>query len=192
VTPVDAADEFVGNALCLDFVNTLNVRPDATRDRLGTAEELLAWVRAAGHPVDGTSERVASRALPTLRRLRDTVYEVFGAVVDGAELPAGMLSELTATYADAITHARWEQADGRLALVWPRPTDPVEIAWPVAVSALDLLRTGPLERIGRCPGCGWLFLDTSRNGQRRWCSMATCGSRTKAARYYARSTQQDA
>ncbi|MGH8826162.1 MAG: CGNR zinc finger domain-containing protein [Jiangellaceae bacterium] len=50
---------------------------------------------------------------------------------------------------------------------------------------MQLLTTGPLDRIGRCPGCGCLFLDTSRNGRRRWCSMSTCGSRTKSARYYA-------
>ncbi|WP_344746998.1 CGNR zinc finger domain-containing protein [Streptosporangium vulgare] len=39
-----------------------------------------------------------------------------------------------------------------------------------------------------CPSCYWLFLDTSKNGRRRWCSMTTCGSRDKARRYYAART----
>jgi predicted RNA-binding Zn ribbon-like protein len=56
----------------------------------------------------------------------------------------------------------------------------------VAVSAFDLLTRGPLDRVGECPGCGWLFLDTSRNARRTWCSMETCGSRFKARRYYER------
>ena len=43
-----------------------------------------------------------------------------------------------------------------------------------------------LARVGRCPGrhCGWLFYD--RSGRRRWCSMASCGSREKMRRLYAR------
>ncbi|TIU06903.1 MAG: CGNR zinc finger domain-containing protein, partial [Mesorhizobium sp.] len=34
-----------------------------------------------------------------------------------------------------------------------------------------------------CPRCGWLFLDTSRGGKRRWCSMRTCGNREKVSRH---------
>ena len=57
-------------------------------------------------------------------------------------------------------------------------------------SAAALLRDGPLDRLRQCPGpdgwCGWLFLDRSRNGSRRWCSMALCGNpakmRARAAR----------
>jgi predicted RNA-binding Zn ribbon-like protein len=49
-----------------------------------------------------------------------------------------------------------------------------------------LLTQGQLDRLGECPSCGWLFLDTSKNRRRRWCSMATCGSRDKARRYYER------
>jgi predicted RNA-binding Zn ribbon-like protein len=186
LAPVDPAAEFVGNALCLDFVNTVNVRPTPTRDRLATAEDLTAWAETAGHPLSGVGVQSAAAALPGLRRLRDVVHEVMSAVVDGVALHETPLAELTATYADAITQARWDKADDRFVVSWPHLRDASRLAWPVAASAVDLLRTGPLHRLGRCPGCGWLFLDTSRNGQRRWCSMATCGSRTKSARYYAR------
>jgi predicted RNA-binding Zn ribbon-like protein len=55
----------------------------------------------------------------------------------------------------------------------------------IAASAAQLLLNGPLERVGECPSCHWLFLDTSRGGRRRWCSMAVCGARVKAQRYYA-------
>jgi predicted RNA-binding Zn ribbon-like protein len=58
--------------------------------------------------------------------------------------------------------------------------------WPLAVAALDLLRSGPLDRLKACEGCPWLFLDTSRNRSRRWCSMDDCGSRSKTRSYRAR------
>ena len=62
-------------------------------------------------------------------------------------------------------------------------------AWlsrPVAYSALELLTSARLTRVKTCPGmrCGWIFLDESPNGRRRWCSMETCGNRAKARRFY--------
>ena len=57
----------------------------------------------------------------------------------------------------------------------------------VAADAVALLADpARIARLHRCPGrdCGWVFLDTS--GRRRWCSMATCGSREKMRRMYAR------
>jgi predicted RNA-binding Zn ribbon-like protein len=60
--------------------------------------------------------------------------------------------------------------------------------WLVSRSAAELLASDELERVRRCAGhpCGWLFLDASKNRSRRWCSMASCGSRAKMRRLYAR------
>jgi len=62
------------------------------------------------------------------------------------------------------------------------------VLWPIARSAADLLTEGPLGAIRRCEGkgCGWLFLDTSRNRTRRWCDMRICGNRAKARRHHER------
>ena len=60
--------------------------------------------------------------------------------------------------------------------------------WPVARSAAELLTSSELSALRLCASdrCAWLFLDTSRNGSRRWCSMRTCGNRAKARRHHAR------
>lgn len=60
--------------------------------------------------------------------------------------------------------------------------------WLAARNYLELLATAP-DRIRRCAheACVLRFFDTSRNGTRRWCSMAACGNRAKASRHYARS-----
>ena len=70
-------------------------------------------------------------------------------------------------------------------------TEPIDLAqplWPVVRSAADLLTGSSLERVKRCPGegCGWLFLDTSRNGSRRWCDMSSCGNRARVRAFAAR------
>ena len=49
--------------------------------------------------------------------------------------------------------------------------------------AVHAVFTLPAERVRGCGRCGWLFLDSSRGGRRRWCSMSTCGNREKASRH---------
>jgi predicted RNA-binding Zn ribbon-like protein len=57
-----------------------------------------------------------------------------------------------------------------------------------------LLSSGARTQIHECggDGCGWLFLDTSRNGRRRWCTMQGCGNRAKARRFYERTRRNSA
>ncbi|WP_344917798.1 CGNR zinc finger domain-containing protein [Streptosporangium oxazolinicum] len=178
--------ELVGNALCLDFANTVNSRPVVRRDWLATPEEAVTWARAAGRPIERRAGLVA--ALPGARELRETVFRVFRPLADGDEPPRADLDAVTAAYADGLAHARLEPDDGRFRFAWTAPRTVGTLLWEVAASAADLLTRGPLERVQACPSCSWLFLDTSKNGRRRWCSMTTCGSRDKARRYYAAHT----
>ena len=61
--------------------------------------------------------------------------------------------------------------------------------WPIVESAAELLTSERRSRIGQCAddrGCGWLFLDATKNRSRRWCAMGDCGNRAKARRHYLR------
>jgi predicted RNA-binding Zn ribbon-like protein len=187
--------ERVGNALCLDFANTVNSRAAPTHDYLASYSDLLDWSEHAGAlpaavtgPLRSRTGTAAGRVLAEARRLRDTVYAVFSPIAADRRPAPGEVDRLGTAYAAAMANvgiASVGIADGGYAVTWPvgdgrRLDAPL---WPVARSAGELLLSGPLDRIGECPGCGWLFLDVSRNGARRWCSMATCGSRDKMARY---------
>jgi predicted RNA-binding Zn ribbon-like protein len=74
-----------------------------------------------------------------------------------------------------------------LAWQWPAPRNLVEALSPILLDATELLTAGDHARLRFCPSCDWLFEDQTRNGQRRWCDMADCGSRDKSRRYYQRS-----
>lgn len=56
----------------------------------------------------------------------------------------------------------------------------------IADKAIALLNSPQVARVKSCPGCGWFFLDSSKNQSRRWCSMETCGASAKSKAYYRR------
>ena len=56
---------------------------------------------------------------------------------------------------------------------------------PIARSAAHVVTDVEPARLRLCAAadCETWFIDTSKGGRRRWCSMARCGNRTKAARH---------
>jgi predicted RNA-binding Zn ribbon-like protein len=144
---------------------------------------LAPAAHAAG--IDTPRRGAAATVLARARALRAAVYAVFRAVAAGEEPPPDALAVLAAEHAAAAAHARLEPAGARFQLGWEgEPLD--RVLWPLAQAAVDLLRTGPLDRVKVCADCRWLFLDASRNRSRRWCSMNECGGRLKMRRYRAR------
>ena len=100
--------------------------------------------------------------------------------------PTDDLAALNAAIADAMGHARLVPAEGHFHWEWEHaPPRLAACCGPVVWSAAELLTAEELHRVHECAGhdCGWLFLDVSKNGSRRWCSMETCGNRAKARRH---------
>ncbi|HEX6233879.1 MAG TPA: ABATE domain-containing protein [Jiangellaceae bacterium] len=177
--------EIVGNALCLDFTNTVSARPVARWDVLAAADDAADWAAAVGHPLTALPANVSAELART-REFREIVYRVFRPLANGERPDGDDLDAVMREYADAAAAGSLRPGGNTYSLSWPGGRTLRTLRWEVAVSSLELLTRGPLDRLGECPSCSWLFLDTSKNGRRRWCSMATCGSRDKARRYYAR------
>lgn len=171
--------------LCLEFANTRYWRGQATpTETLNSAEDFSGW--AAANIAKGTKapqRRDFDRAI----ELRETIYRLFDAVtLDKPPAPRDLQTLNTAlAEAPARTRLRKER-EGFSWDVEMKASTALGLLAPVLWSAGDLL-TGPrLDRVRRCanPECGWLFLDDSRAGKRRWCSMQSCGNRAKAKRHY--------
>jgi predicted RNA-binding Zn ribbon-like protein len=188
--------EMVGGALCLDFANTVNSRIATVHDYLGSYGDLLGWAAKAGAItadeaalLAATAEQrpeEARAALEEARALRETIYRVFSGAAAGAQPAQEDLAALWQRYAEAIAEARPHMGAGAVTLAWSMGEDLGSVLWPMAYSAGELLRSGEVRRVKECPGCGWLFVDASKNGSRRWCSMNTCGTRDKMRRYHRR------
>ncbi len=182
--------KIVGGDPALDLVNTLG--DDRVPDPLDDYAAFAAWAARVGVIDDPTATRLtaragerpaaAERALAEARALRAAVDDVFRPLAAGHDPLGAALARLVQRAGAAVERARVGEG---FVLVWDgdhleRPL------WPLAVAGLDLLRSGPLDRLKACEDCPWLFLDTSRNRSRRWCSMDDCGSRSKMRRYRAR------
>ncbi len=204
---VDTADlPLVGGHPALDLVNTLErgvpVPGTTPRDFIPDATDVVAWAQRSGllSPDEAVTvlrrwrrEPSAARAsVQALREIREALHIALLAAVG-----SGDWSDVATRSALALLHRRWLEAVARSDVVHPPEGVPgvvlrvgTEPAWLVsdraAEAALDVLRSADMERLRRCPvesgGCGWMFLDQSRNGSRRWCRMADCGTAEKSRR----------
>ncbi|MER7911370.1 CGNR zinc finger domain-containing protein [Streptomyces sp. NPDC096068] len=169
-----------GEPLSLDLLNTRWVEEGVHRDLLTSVEGLAVWLAA-----NGLEGRFAADAA-TLRHTL-AARDALAALVDRPGDP-----DATARVDAVLDHGRV-----RATLTAEGPGEEAEFAdpawgpgWTAARAHLDLLRTAP-DRIRACAheACVLHFFDTSRNGTRRWCSMAVCGNRAKASRHYARTKE---
>src|SRR5262249_15016364 len=120
--------------------------------------------------------------------LRADLRRLLAAAATGAPGARAPLDRLNRLLAARGARVRLAGAGGRLRHGATRGLMDA-VGLPVAISAIELLTSADLDRVKLCPAadCEWLFLDVSRNGTRRWCSMAECGNRAKARQHYQRS-----
>ncbi len=191
-----------GGHLALDFVNTVGgmrgVRP---REYLQAYGDLVTFGRQAG----AVPERVASRIAAEARRrpeeaaaalaaaiaLREALYRIFLERSEGRRPRSADLDALNAALGRALPHRRVADEDGRIVLGWEEAAELGAPLWPVVDAAVSLLTSGEATRVRVCgmydeEECSWLFLDRTKGGTRRWCSMKDCGNRAKARRHYAK------
>jgi predicted RNA-binding Zn ribbon-like protein len=191
--------EFVGGHVALDFANTVSWGIDTrSEERLASYDQLLKWVAEARLPLDvnalsaraNADSGAAARALTEALALRSDLHELFLARARGGALTKGLLATLNGRVADALARMELQETHdtGRTRLAW-RLRNASALDAPVHWLVWEAARLVAMnERIKRCanPSCGWVFLDHSRRGNRRWCDMAVCGSRHKARTYYRR------
>jgi predicted RNA-binding Zn ribbon-like protein len=136
----------------------------------------------------GKDSRKAISAYQQAIELRETIFRVFSALALGRSPRTADIAALNQARLEALKRSTISSRDGGYALDWTDKSALDRMLWPIALSAAELLTSSHLTRIRECAGdrCDWLFVDTSRNHLRRWCSMAECGNRSKSRRFLAR------
>jgi predicted RNA-binding Zn ribbon-like protein len=202
----DRPFKYVGGDPSLDFVNTVDWTSAGLRnDRLESYVRLLAWARGTGVVSERAALRLrriaarqserAARALREAWQVRRVLKELFDGAAAG-QLPRKTLDGLNQLLAQAARRLMVAPSPNvaatRLTWQWRGAGEELDAPlWPVVWSAADLLRSDEAGRIRVCAGeaCGWVYVDRSRNGLRRWCEMETCGTLAKGRRRRARAAR---
>jgi len=187
--------------LCLEFANTVrwhaSQHPEET---LHSYADLVTWAQKVRLVSDHAAQKLlgyaagqpgeASRVLERATALRETIYRIFVALTHGQSPAEADLAELSHTLTKMARGARIVKTAQGFAWNWDVNEDTLDSPiWPIALSAAELLISEARKRVGQCAddrGCGWLFLDTSKNHSRRWCDINDCGNRAKQRRHYDR------
>ena len=152
-----------------------------------TAGKIAAWASRHG------SEAV--RLVDEAIAVREMIYALFSASAAGhaiADRDVDLLSRLLASAPHRTTLTISKR--GHMWRLPPAAPTAASLLAPVLWSAGDLLVGGRLQRVRLCANekCRWLFVDDSKSGTKRWCSMSSCGNRAKAHRHYMRKTSSPA
>jgi predicted RNA-binding Zn ribbon-like protein len=191
---------FLAERLWLDYVNTDDVSRGTRVDLLRDFDALVSWMEAStvfdAERATGMRRRAqqqpagAAAALVDARRVRAALRSLAERGSASEKVRNDALVEINRVLGRSAVTRRLEfHDDGSFSRAYVTVGDAFAgLMIPIVESAADALIKGELARTRRCgdPRCPRVFYDSTRNGRRRWCDMATCGNRAKAARFRAR------
>jgi predicted RNA-binding Zn ribbon-like protein len=177
---------FLGNNTSVDFINTEMMSRGERVDLLQDDADLVRWAQAAGL---ATGLRLMAGDLSTAKTLRAALKELCQARMDRRPTEPGALATVNRHLAKHATHEvlQVDSTSGGFELVPDKTASSISaLLANLAYEGAQLLASPVAAQLKQCsnPDCVLIFVDTSRNQKRRWCSMETCGNRAKVAKHY--------
>ena len=187
---------FVGNHLALDFLNTKPVLGDGPKELLPDVDALIRWLVASGVLPRQDGKTLARKwnkmpqaaaFLRDLLRFRERLRAIVLRQEAGFSVSTAFIVELNSLLKQHPSVLALHGKGGKFELEAASvPEKPSDIWTPIATAVAELLSNAPPARLRKCEACVVHFLDTSKKGSRRWCSMNICGNKIKVASYQQR------
>lgn len=184
---------FVAGAAPLDFLNTEVMLDGQPADLMKDADDLLLWIAESGlatkaevHKLREARASVHETWLRVCIRLRVDMRAMFSRLADGQSLRQADLHLINEGLASTSGTMQLERRGPQPSLDFqPSALTPPFL---IARATAEFLASADLTLVRRCQGegCILFFHDTTKSHTRRWCSMATCGNRTKVKAHYVR------
>jgi predicted RNA-binding Zn ribbon-like protein len=191
---------FLGGRLAVDFANSI-LASSGGDGALKDWEGLVAFLQQAGivsgrragelHRLEQSDLGAVDALLQRALRLRESLREAFAARVEGNSVERVLVEPVNQLLRITEGHDELVQEQGEWKLQFIAREGSLEwLLAAIARSAAEILAEGADAPLRKCanPNCVLYFYDTSRTGQRRWCSMAVCGNRSKVAAFSRRHT----
>ncbi|VUD66755.1 hypothetical protein TDB9533_03684 [Thalassocella blandensis] len=180
--PNTPAPLFIANNLALDFINTAYGTGDQHVDCLDNDKSVLHWLQLANavdHQIQHSPENLAALAIA----LRNQASTILQAAKIEKPIDPVVINQILLE-GNPIQNLAWEKNEKKYrGHTHMRDNTPASLLYPVAQSLVKLLTEENLHLVKTCEAhdCVLLFHDTTKSHRRRWCSMAMCGNRAKAA-----------
>jgi predicted RNA-binding Zn ribbon-like protein len=175
---------FLADHPALDLLNTEAGSGEQYVDFWRSGDDVLRWLARCGIDVGQAGDGAARDALlQDAKELRAIARELVERRKQGARVNPERINRYLATLQSAPVLA-WSEDGPRLERRLPAPT-PQQALGRVAESVAELLANGQFDYVRQCehPECVLWFYDRTKSHRRRWCSMALCGNRHKAAEF---------
>ncbi len=184
---------FVGNHLALDFLNTKLVLADNPTELLPNVDALVRWLVASGLLTRPKGKALAKKwrdtpeaavLLRELLKFRERWRAVVVRQEAGLSASDAFIAELNSLLKRHPGVIALQRKGVKLGLETAFELErPADVWAPIAIAVAELLSEVSPMRLRQCESCIVHFLDTSKKGSRRWCSMNICGNKIKVAAY---------
>lgn len=192
--------DLIAGDVSLDFINTLDDRPlENPTELLNNYADLARFGEQAGILTRAQKDalfdratrdpKAAEKTLVRARGLRESLYVIFSALMNGKAAPQDAMETLNHHLHQAASHSQLIQTKAGCQWRFDDLASSFDgVLWPISRAAAELLTSDQVAMVRGCssPTCQWFFLDTSKNHRRRWCDMSKCGNRAKVRNFYAR------
>jgi len=172
--------QFIGNSLAADFVNTEVASQHGKTELLSSPEALSSWFDAAGY---ARGIKCNERELEEAKELRIAIKRIFDRVIEAKTLQSGDIDLLNRRSNDLTRVLVGSHNSYKLTFRLESAADVLAL---IAQTCSELLASPRLNSMRKCASekCVFYFVDSSKNQQRQWCSMDTCGNREKVRKHY--------
>jgi predicted RNA-binding Zn ribbon-like protein len=187
---------FVGNHLALDFLNTKLVLADGPKELLPDVDGLVRWLVASGLLTRAKGKALAKNwrdtpqaavLLRELLKFRERLRAVVVRQEAGLLVSDAFFAELNSLLKRHPSVIALQRKGEKLGLETAFEVEKPNDVWaPIAIAVAQLLSDVSPVRLRKCEACIVHFIDTSKKGSRRWCSMNICGNKIKVAAYQKR------
>ena len=183
----------LGDHLAMDLLNT-EARDDGKAIEFWNSDgDVLQWLaRYDITPVSENSSFAPAELLAQAKALRTLARKLITEFKEGKSQDISELNQYLHAF-DTTPHLA-KDAEGKLKLSRiSRSTSIGSLLGPVAEAVAELLVEGNFDLVKQCehPDCILWFYDRTKAHKRRWCSMALCGNRYKAAQFRKRSSSSE-
>ncbi len=195
---MDSPPYLIGGSAWLNLVNTRFMHNKEVHDVLLDNTEALQWLQAnqllRTDDISVVTANFLSLACKELARLRELCVEIISDLEKQNEPSEAVFVKLKERTDSLSIVTGLARTAGKLVLTHEGKNPLDDLLYGIIRSIVDTLDNYSADRVRKCEHeeCILHFVDTSKSGKRRWCSMEKCGNRYKAAEFYAKKKKQQA